>query len=42
MSETPTQPASTEEWRNIARVPNLYFHILSWEEKKGGWDPDEF
>jgi SAM-dependent methyltransferase len=43
-STTPSaEPASTEEWRNIARVPDLYFHILSWPEKKqGGWTAEEF
>lgn len=35
--------ASTEEWRNIAQVPNLYFHILSWPEKQeSGWTAEEF
>ena len=36
------EPASTEEWRNIARVPNLYFHILSWPDREQGWSEEEF
>lgn len=36
-------PASTDEWRRIARVPNLYYHILSWPEKQDqGWTSEEF
>jgi ubiquinone/menaquinone biosynthesis C-methylase UbiE len=36
-------PASTDEWRDIARVPNLYYHILSWPEKKeSGFTDEEF
>ena len=42
-SEQRTDPASTEEWRNIAKVPNLYYHILSWPEKESeGWTPEDF
>lgn len=36
------QPPSTQEWRDIARVPDVFFHILSWPEKKGGWTAEEF
>jgi ubiquinone/menaquinone biosynthesis C-methylase UbiE len=37
------EPSSSEEWRNIARVPNLYYHILSWPEKEAeGWTAEEF
>ena len=47
MSETrerpAAKPASTDEWRDIARVPNLYYHVLSWPEKEdSGWEADEF
>jgi ubiquinone/menaquinone biosynthesis C-methylase UbiE len=36
-------PPSTDEWRDIARVPNLYYHILSWPEKEqDGFTEDEF
>src|SRR4029078_8414998 len=36
-------PPSTDEWRDIARVPNLCYHILSWPEKEQeGFTDEEF
>jgi SAM-dependent methyltransferase len=34
--------ASTDEWRDIARVPNLYFHILSLPGREAGLSAEEF
>ncbi|MEA2481189.1 MAG: hypothetical protein QOJ07_3111 [Thermoleophilaceae bacterium] len=39
---TVAAPPSTAEWRDIAKVPNLYYHILSWPEKKDeGWSKED-
>jgi SAM-dependent methyltransferase len=46
MTESPThaaRPKSTEEWNDIGRVPNLYYHILSWPDKREtGWTKEDF
>src|SRR3954449_759019 len=43
MSTAPKKLASTDEWRDIARVPNLYWHIYSSPgREEQGWTRDEF
>lgn len=45
MSDRGTQsgtPASTAEWRDIARAPNLYYHILSLPGREAGLTAEDF
>jgi SAM-dependent methyltransferase len=33
---------STEEWRRIARGPDVLYHVLGWPGKEGRWTEEEF
>ena len=34
--------SSTDEWRALARDPNVLYEILAWPGKEGGWDEADF
>jgi ubiquinone/menaquinone biosynthesis C-methylase UbiE len=33
---------ATQEWRAIARGPDVLFHVCSWPDKRGRWTEEEF